>query len=89
MKFGNLCIAGHNYVDNKLFSKINTLEIDDIVKIYDLSGNCVEYSVFDIIEVPSNDTSCTIQNNDGNKYVTLITCNNVNGLRLIVKCKNI
>lgn len=89
MNLGNLCIAGHNYVDNKLFSKINILKINDIVKIYDLKGNCMQYSVFEMEEVPSSDISCTIQNNDSNRYVTLITCNNVNGLRLIVKCKNI
>ncbi len=88
MKLGNLCIAGHNYVDNKLFSNINLLTINDIVKIYDLKGNCLEYVVFDIQEVPATDTSCTMQNNDNVKYVTLITCNNVNGLRHIVKCKN-
>ncbi len=89
MNLGNLCIAGHNYVDNKLFSNINRLAINDIVKIYDLAGNCLEYVVFDISEVPSTDISCTIQKNDKEKYITLITCNNVNGLRLIVKCKHI
>lgn len=86
---GNLCIAGHNYVDNKLFSKLNVLKNGDIIKIYDLTGNYLQYSVFEIKEVPSTDTSCTVQNTDSTKYVTLITCNNVNGLRLIVKCKNI
>ena len=82
---GNLCIAGHNYVDNKLFSKLNIMNIDDIVKIYDLSGNSINYKVYDKQEIEYNDMSCTNQNTNGKKIITLITCNNVTGKRLCIK----
>ncbi len=88
-EIGNLCIAGHNYVDYKFFSRLNELEINDEIKIFDLSGKCILYSIYDIFETSSDDTSCTFQNTNGNKIVTLITCNNVNGKRLIIHAKEI
>ena len=88
-EIGNLCIAGHNYVDYKLFSRINELEKNDIIEIYDLSGIKIEYNVYDIYETSANDTSCTFQDTNGKRIVTLITCNNVNGKRLIVHAKEI
>mgnify|MGYP001024692033 FL=1 len=84
---GNLCIAGHNYVDYKFFSRLNELTNNDIVKIYDLSGNMVEYTITNMYEVKSNDLSCTNQNTNGKLIVTLLTCNNVSGNRLIVRCE--
>lgn len=84
---GNLCIAGHNYVDYKLFSRLNELEIDDKIQIYDLSGKMVEYTIFHIYEVYANDLSCTSQNTNGNKIVTLLTCNNVTQKRLVLVAK--
>lgn len=86
-EIGNLCIAGHNYVDNKLFSKVHLLQIDDVIKIYDLSGNVNTYSVYDKTEVEIEDISCTSQDTNGEKIITLITCNNVKGTRVIVKAK--
>lgn len=84
---GNLCIAGHNYVDYKFFSRLNELSINDIIKIYDLSGNMAEYTVARMYEIKSNDLSCTNQNTNGKSIVTLLTCNNVSGNRLIVRCE--
>ena len=88
-KIGNLCIAGHNYVDYKLFSRVNELEENDIIQIYDLSGIKLEYTIYDIYETTADDTSCAFQDTNGEKIVTLITCNNVNGKRLIVHAKEI
>ena len=34
---GNLCIAGHNYNNNKFFSKLNLLNTNSRIRIYDLS----------------------------------------------------
>lgn len=86
---GNLCIAGHNYINNNFFGRLNELDIGDEIKIFDLSGNCVEYSIYDIYETNENDTSCTFQETNGTKIVTLITCNNISGQRLILHAKEI
>ena len=83
-EIGNLCIAGHNYVDYKFFSRLNELELKDIIKIYDLSGRMVEYSVYKMYEVQPNDISCTSQDTKNKNIITLLTCNNVSGKRLVV-----
>lgn len=88
-EIGNLCIAGHNYVDYKFFSRLNELNIGDNLKIYDLLGNYITYEIYDIYEAKSNDTSCTFQNTNNTRIVTLVTCNNVNGKRLVLHAKEI
>ncbi len=84
---GNLCIAGHNYVDYKLFSRLHELEKNDTIELYDLNGKKILYTVYDKYEVEPDDLSCTDQNVGENKILTLLTCNNVNGKRTIVKAK--
>ena len=84
---GNLCIAGHNYVDYKYFSRLNELEINDIITIYDLNGNSIDYSIYEMYEASADDTSCTFQDTNNTKIVTLVTCNNVNGKRLVVHAR--
>ena len=88
-EIGNLCIAGHNYVDYKLFSRLNELELNDIVIIYDLYGTSIKYHIYDIYETNPKDTSCTFQNTNNQRIITLITCNNVNGKRLVIHAKEI
>ena len=86
---GNLCLAGHNYVDYKFFSRLNELVLNDKIKIYDLTGNFIEYSIYDIYETNPNDTTCTFQDKKDSRIVTLITCNNINGKRLVLHAKEI
>lgn len=87
-KTGNLCIAGHNYDNDKFFSKISSLKIDDEIILYNDSNKSFSYYVFDIYEVKPDDLS-PIYSNSGNssKELTLITCNNFNKNRIIVKAK--
>ena len=85
MNLGNICIAAHNYDNDKFFSKINTLFNDDLIYIYNLNGEKNEYSVRENFETELNDTSCTNQNTEGKQELTLVTCNNVNNKRIIVK----
>ncbi len=87
-EIGNLCIAAHNYVDNKLFSRIHTLANNDCIQISNLQGNTLNYYVYAIYEVQDDDLSCTSQDTHGMKEITLITCNNVNGTRVIVKARS-
>lgn len=88
-EIGNLCIAGHNYVDYKFFSRLNELKVNDKIEIYDLNGNVLSYKVYKIYETNSNDISCTTQDTKNKRIVTLITCNNVTGKRLIIQAKEI
>ena len=86
-EIGNLCIAGHNYVDYKFFSRLNELELGDKITIFGLNGVSKDYSIYDMYEIKSNDISITSQDTNNLRIVTLITCNNVNGKRLVVQAK--
>ena len=85
-EFGNLCIAGHNYDNDRFFSKINTLKNNDIILIYDNTGSVLKYKVFSVYETTNDDNECTRQI-ENIKEITLVTCNNMNGNRIIVKAK--
>lgn len=86
-EIGNLCIAGHNYANQKHFGKLSSLEKGDIIEIYDSNGSKTNYFIYNKFEVSANDTSCTNQNTNNKREVTLITCNTVKGNRLVVKAK--
>ena len=83
-EIGNLCIAGHNYIDNTFFAKISSLEQGDQVDIYSNNGSHVSYIVADKKEVSSDDMTCTSQNTNGQRVVTLMTCNSVKQTRIII-----
>lgn len=84
-KKGNLCIAGHNYDNNKFFSKINTLNIGDDIIIYNNNQKRFTYTISKIYEVKENDLSPIYNYNKDIKQLTLFTCNNLNKNRIIVK----
>lgn len=86
-EIGNLCIAGHNYVNDTHFGKIHYLKVGDNVKIFDLSGNFIEYIIYDKNEIRADDLSCTNQETNGLREITLITCNNIKGNRVCIKAK--
>ena len=81
-------MSGHNYIDTRFFGRLDELLKGDEIKVYDLNGNSIAYEIYNKYEVDPNDLSCTNQNVDNKKIVTLITCDNVNGLkRLIIHAK--
>ena len=82
---GNLCIAGHNFKNNKFLSNIHKLKKGDSVFITDLYGKTIEYVIYDKFEVSPEDTSCTNQITNGKREITLITCNDAMTKRIIVK----
>jgi len=84
---GNLCIAAHNYEDDRFFGKISQLDYNDEIIIEDNYNNIFIYKVFDKYEVDSMDLS-PIENSKNNTCtLTLITCNNINKKRIIIKAK--
>jgi len=80
---GNICIAGHNYNDSKFFGRIDELEIKDKIKLIDLEEKEYEYIVYDKFETDEEDLS--ILKSNKNYELTLLTCNNSNKKRIIVK----
>ena len=84
---GNLCIAAHNYDNGSFFSNLYKLSLGDCINIYDSNGKKIVYYVYDKFEILKSDTSCTNQNTNGKKEITLVTCNNINKNRLVIKAK--
>ena len=83
---GNLCIAGHNYKNSMMFSKLYQLNIGDSIFITDLNNVKLEYLIYDKFKVKENNLECI--NNTNKTEITLITCNdNNNSERIVVKAK--
>lgn len=87
--YGNLSIAGHNNKDGTMFGKTKKLKIGDIVELTDLTGQTVQYSIYDIFVTDPNDVSILLPKDEQIREVTLITCTNGNKERLILKAKEI
>lgn len=80
----NLCIAGHNYENGKFFSLISNLKKEDKIHIYDVSHHKYTYSVFNQYEVKTDDLS-PLSYDSNSCQLTLVTCNNWNKHRIIIK----
>ena len=83
----NICIAGHNYNNDMFFSKINLLKPNDEIFIYDNTGVKYIYQVTENYEVKEDNLSPIINYSPEEKALTLITCNNLNNNRFIIKAK--
>lgn len=85
-RIGNLCIAGHNYKNNIMFSNLHKLNIGDSIYITDLNNTKMEYIIYDTLKVKENNLECIKETLDS--QITLITCNqNNNTERIVVKAK--
>jgi len=85
-RIGNLCIAGHNYKNNLMFSKLHLLNIGESIYIEDLNNTKLEYIIYNKFIVDENNLDC--MQNTNNIEITLITCNNRNNNeRLVIKAK--
>ena len=86
-KNDNICIAGHNYNNSLFFSNIVLLSTNDEIYIYNNEGRKYIYYVSEMYEVKYNDLSPVFDYNKNSRELTLITCNNLNSNRIIVKAK--
>lgn len=85
-RIGNLCIAGHNYKNNLMFSNLNLLDIGSSIYITDLNNTRLEYIIYNKFKVTETNLRCI--ENSNNVEITLITCNdNNNSERIVIKAK--
>ena len=81
---GNICIAGHNYDNNKFFSNIASLNVNDEILLTNNLNKVFCYYVKKIYEVKPDDLSPIYSYDDNKKQLTLVTCNNKNNNRIII-----
>jgi LPXTG-site transpeptidase (sortase) family protein len=83
--YGNICIIGHNYFDDRFFSNLNKLRINDKIEIQDLSQNKYIYTIFNIYEIDENNIENVISQDKDKYLLTLCTCTFNKKKRLIIK----
>lgn len=87
MRFGNFCVAGHNFQRKTMFSKLKKLKIKDKIILEDNKNGRTEYEIYEIYKVEPSNVTCLSQETKGKKELTLITCTSDSQKRIIVKSK--
>ena len=81
---GNVVIAGHNYRNGTFFSNNSKIEIGDKIYITDLSGQTVEYTVYNKYITADSDGSYMIRDTQGKREISLSTCTSDVKQRLVI-----
>ena len=84
---GNVVIAGHNYRNGQFFSKLENVATGDIIKITDVNGQTLVYTVYEKYETTPEDVAYITRNVGGNTEITLVTCTDDSNARIIVKAR--
>lgn len=85
---GNVSIGGHNFMKGNFFIKINRLKEGDKITITDLTGQNVDYYVYEYGITGIDDPSYLSQPSDDSRIVTLVTCTKGGNERYYVKAKS-
>ena len=86
-KQGNLVLWGHNYKNGTFFSDIGKLTTGAKIYIKDTSGTKLEYQVYNSYETTDSDMTYATRETNGAREITLSTCSNESGKRIIVYAK--
>lgn len=81
---GNVVIIGHNYRNNKFFSKNKNLAVGDKIQITDLTGKTLTYTIYEKFETTANDTEYITRDRGDNIEISLSTCTDQGDRRLII-----
>lgn len=84
---GNVVIVGHNYRNGMFFSNLKKVSTGDKIKITDIKGRTLIYTIYEKYETTPEDVEYITRNVGDNIEVTLVTCTNDSSARLIVKAK--
>lgn len=86
---GNTVISGHNYVNGRLFSNNDKIQVGDLIYITDSSGQKITYSVYNKYLTNPNDANYMIRDTGGAKEISLTTCTADSSQRLIILAREI
>lgn len=86
-KPGNLVLWGHNYKNGTFFSDIGKLTTGAKIYIKDTSGTKLEYQVYNSYETTDSDMTYATRETNEAREITLSTCSNEAGKRIIVYAK--
>lgn len=87
---GNTIIIGHNYKNGLFFGSNKNMKNGDQVHITNYAtGVKKTYSIYSIYQTEESDTSFYNRDTGGKSEITLVTCQNNNKYRLVIKAKEI
>ena len=81
---GNVVIAGHNYRNSRMFSKLYTLNSGDSIYITNIYGYKLEYKVYNNYTTGSIDFDYATRDTNGDIEISLTTCTTDASTRTIV-----
>lgn len=81
---GNVVIAGHNYRNSRMFSKLYTLENGDSIYITNIYGQRLEYKVYNNYTTGSMDFDYATRDTNGDTEISLTTCTTDASTRTII-----
>ena len=84
---GNTVIVGHNYKNGGFFGNNNKLSIGDKIYITDISGNKIEYTIYNKYITSDSDFSYATRNTNGKREISLSTCTSDSSKRLVIWAK--
>ena len=84
---GNVVIAGHNYRNGMFFSNLKKVSTGDKIKITDVNGRTLVYTVYEKYETTPEDVAYITRNVGETIEITLVTCTDNSEARIIVKAK--
>ena len=87
---GNTIIIGHNYKNGLFFGSNKNMKNGDQVHITNYAtGVKKTYSIYSIYQTEESDTSYYNRDTGGKSEITLVTCQNNNKYRLVIKAKEV
>ena len=84
---GNIVIVGHNYRNGMFFSNLKKVSTGDKIRITDMKGQTLVYTVYEKYETTPEDVAYITRNVGDNIEITLVTCTDDSSARIIVKVK--
>lgn len=83
-QIGNTVIVGHNYKNGGFFGNNNKLSIGDKIYITDVSGNKIEYTIYNKYITSDSDFSYATRNTNSKREISLSTCTSDSSKRLVI-----